>query len=88
MTLHTTSDARQLGRCLPVLESGHALLLLGTAVNWHPDLPAPSEIDAIVYALKDDLDLTGLEPPAGTQVIDYAGWLQLTETHLNHAHWR
>ncbi len=88
MALHTVSDTTQLTRCLAAIGADQALLLFGNAVGWAPELPSPTELEFPVYVLREDIALQAVTPAPGTEVIDYACWLKLTETHAQHVHWR
>jgi sulfur relay protein TusB/DsrH len=87
MALFTVDSHEHAVACLIHMTDEDALLLIGNAVDWEPDY-AEVPVDIPVYALKDDLDRRGLKPAVGVEELDFSGWVQLSEQHQQHVHWR
>jgi sulfur relay protein TusB/DsrH len=80
-------------RLLATLEDGDVVLLLGEAVSLaratHPALTDWQSRGAKIFALKEDIEAYAIIPVhASVRVLDYAGWVNLSELHRTQTLWR
>lgn len=86
-----TSAAAQ--SLLAALTSHDVVLMLGHAVSLlrptHPELESWLATGATLYALDEDLLAHGIQAPhEAVTVLDFAGWVRLTEIHRTQTVWR
>jgi sulfur relay protein TusB/DsrH len=86
----TSSAARSL---LAALSRDDSVLILGRAVSLlrptHPELRDWLATGAHLYALDEDLLAHGIQTPhEAVTVLNYEGWVRLTEVHRTQTVWR
>ena len=87
MALHILQNLERLPECQATAAPGDAILLIDRAVY----LLSSSALDTLpcpLFALQEDLELAGItRVGANCEVVDYAGWVKLTEVHCQHVAW-
>ncbi|GAB5415837.1 MAG: hypothetical protein Cons2KO_34400 [Congregibacter sp.] len=92
-TLNKPVDSAVAERLLDELDRSDAVLLLGQAVTLSgqgPEALAPwLQCGAKLYALIEDVQAYGVEAKCdAVELVDYAGWVTLSERYALHRHWR
>ncbi len=99
MTLHIfnqgTQQAPLLQRCIETLSSEDTLIFIEDGVVWATKSPLCNQIleqiprSAGVYVLREDLEARSLDglKAESVKVVDYSGFVELTEQSKNAVSW-